>query len=172
MNKPIDFCKDLNNNLYIVGRFKDASQNNNIVLIKYNQNFVQQWTAFYDYEGLEDEPASLSIDANNNVLIAGFGKKANEGKNALLLKYNENGTLLNEFHANFSITNHDDELKFSITNNNEIIAVGEYFKGNNKHLFIATFNDTLAITKFDDFYTDHDVAYNTFNKLNSNAFLP
>ncbi len=88
-DRPLAFCKDASNNIYITG--KAWSGNNfNIKTVKINANLNIAWTATLDVNGLDDVGNSIAVDAGGNVIVGGYETNTINKTNLVCIKYNGN----------------------------------------------------------------------------------
>lgn len=97
-----DMVIDPAGNIYVTGYTQDTGQKLNITTIKYNPIGNSVWIAKYDDINSESQTAySVQLDDSNNVYIAGRTDiDPTDGSfdyKGLVLKYNQNGTLLWEY---------------------------------------------------------------------------
>jgi hypothetical protein len=88
-------CFDNNGNIYLTGTvYKNTTEVENCITIKYNQNGVQQWVRTFNgnASGI-DFGTSIKADFQNNVYISGATTQSNSLLDFLIIKYDENGTL-------------------------------------------------------------------------------
>ncbi len=82
---------DNSGNIYIAGTSMGTGTDQDIVLIKYNSDGVQQWVQRYNGPGNGyDAPNSMAIDAAGNVYVA--GESFGNGADYVTLKYDPSGT--------------------------------------------------------------------------------
>ena len=130
-DQPLAFRKDIFNNTYITGRTSTDGINYDIKTIKLNPSFVVQWERTLDFEGKNDEGQAIDIDENGNVYIGGFVSKANNIKEAIVVKYDANGNEIWNKKYKGSDVSADAMIKsLKAKNNDEIYILGEE-KGNN-----------------------------------------
>lgn len=131
-DKPSDITRDANGNIYISGRVATASNGFDIKLIKLNSNLIVQWTQTFDAYGLDDESSGLVLDNSGNIIVCGFSKKANEGKNFVAVKYNNNGTLQWQYEKNYG--GDDEAKKIAIDGIGNAYITGEFVQNNDRDL--------------------------------------
>lgn len=86
-----------NNNIYVAGRKGIGLNNDDALLLKYNNSGVQQWAKTYDKSG-EERFYALNIDSLENIYAV--GKSFNGTDNdALLIKFGSDG--IQQWLANF-----------------------------------------------------------------------
>jgi uncharacterized delta-60 repeat protein len=130
-DEAIGIVTDASGNVFIAG-LSDADPtiaiSNNVVVIKYNANGVQQWIQTYNGTGnLNDQPSALGIDASGNVYISGFTEAAGGNQNLLVLKYNTSGVL--QFTKNIDVSGNDDVLNELALDASFLYVTGETDNG-------------------------------------------
>ena len=83
-------------NVYVSGTSERASKNTDIVVIKYNNNGVEQWVSRYNGPGNGNDKANaLAVDPQGNAYVTGSqdGDEQNDGTDIVTLRYNSQGAL-------------------------------------------------------------------------------
>ena len=93
-DQPMDFTQDSVGNIYITGRGANNAQYD-IRTIKLNENYGLEWAVSFDLSGFDDQGNTILVDVQGNVYVGGYATQADNVKNMVLLKYDQNGTLLN-----------------------------------------------------------------------------
>jgi hypothetical protein len=85
---------DGSGNVFVVGSYyKNSTDSNNVVLIKYNASGTQQWAAVYDGgQGRSDAGAALEISGTDIYVCGSTYTNSTDQYDMLLLKYNSSGT--------------------------------------------------------------------------------
>ena len=93
-DKAIGLGIDAQDNIYIAGKTTNASQNGDILLLKYNVLGVLQWAKTYTVNTTSDEKAvRMAVSSAGNVWIAGAtGSLTDSLDNIIALQYNTGGT--------------------------------------------------------------------------------
>lgn len=92
-----DLILDDSGNVYITGKSYEGSSfgHINFVTIKYSANGEMRWKKSLDWTAhKEDVPFSITIDKQNNVYVAGYGKSSSqiyENFDMILVKYSREG---------------------------------------------------------------------------------
>lgn len=96
-DEPIGIAADGSGNIYVVGRSKNAANNYDIFIIKYNPAGDTIWTRNYDAGITTDETASdLAVDASGNIYVTGVADNDATlltNNDFITLKYNAAGAL-------------------------------------------------------------------------------
>lgn len=96
-DEPVAIAADGSGNIIVAGRGKNANNDYDIVVIKYNTNGDTLWIRNWDggVSG-DDEAKDMAIDGNGNVLITGISDEDPTllvNNDYITLKYSANGTL-------------------------------------------------------------------------------
>jgi hypothetical protein len=142
-DKPADITKDANGNIYIVGRVVTSTNGYDLKLIKLNASLVLQWTQTYDAYGLDDEGTGLVLDNLGNIIVCGFSKKQNEGKNFIVVKYDTNGNILWQYEKDYG--GNDEAKKITIDTDNNNYIVGEFIQNNDRDLITVKLNSSGTV---------------------------
>ncbi|SNB46427.1 DUF2341 domain-containing protein [Geobacter sp. DSM 9736] len=68
---------DTSNNVVVVGYGKNAADNDDIYVLKYNQNGTRAWAAFpFDGAGGDDLPTSVLLAADGDIFVTGYSEKS------------------------------------------------------------------------------------------------
>lgn len=121
---------DASGNIYVAGTTdvdaNDTLDNDNIILIKYDINGVQQWIQTYDGTAqLRDEPSKMKFDQVGNILICGRAE-IGQGDDYIVLKYDVSGNLMSGFPVLFNgpFSNDDRALDVATDSQNNIYVTG------------------------------------------------
>ncbi|MBL8015970.1 MAG: SBBP repeat-containing protein [Ignavibacteria bacterium] len=83
---------DASGNVYITGRSVNASNNYDIVTLKYNNSGANQFSVRYNGVSNGDDYASnMDIDASGNIFVCGVSLTASSGNEGVLIRYNSSG---------------------------------------------------------------------------------
>ena len=89
-----DIAVDDQGNVYVAGHMRDASFRNSIVVLKYGSSGDEIWSAQYDITDCNNRSYDIAVDASGNVYVVGSSSQTGSGTDGLLLKYDNNGSLL------------------------------------------------------------------------------
>lgn len=88
-----DLVVDGSSNIYVTGTTEAAGVNFNVLTIKYNTAGTQQWLMTYDGAAASgDYGKSITLDLNNNVIVASQSFATNQWMDILTIKYSNSGT--------------------------------------------------------------------------------
>lgn len=83
---------DASGNVYITGRSVNASNNYDIVTLKYNNAGANQFSVRYNgASNRDDYPGNMDIDASGNIFVCGVSLTASSGNEGVLIRYNSSG---------------------------------------------------------------------------------
>ncbi len=89
----VDIAVDSAGNCCITGYARNTGADYDFVTIKYAPDGSAVWTKTYNRGGnYPDYAAAIAIDANSNVITAGFGYAATSGYDGIIVKYNSSGS--------------------------------------------------------------------------------
>ncbi|MCI0448230.1 MAG: SBBP repeat-containing protein [Chlorobi bacterium] len=84
---------DENGRIYVTGYTTLENQQKNIITIKFNSHGSKQWQRQYNGSANgDDEAFGIAVDDNNNAYVTGY-LTTNNNTDAVLLRYNSNGSL-------------------------------------------------------------------------------
>ncbi len=92
-NAPIDLVADKFNNIFVYGVSRSynnvsGEQNDDLMLVKYNEKGAGQWYTYYGSDANRDETgATICLDSSNNIIIVGSTDDYTTQKNYLTIKY-------------------------------------------------------------------------------------
>jgi len=84
--------KDSQGNMIIVGTFEAGFSNNAVGVAKYNSTGDLLWIRKLDFSNKDDEPLSITCDAQDNLIVAGYSTNTN--RDFLLFKLNPSGDVV------------------------------------------------------------------------------
>jgi hypothetical protein len=85
---------DNSGNIYVGGYTTDILSGRDIIVIKYNNNGVQQWVEKYNGPGFSsDEAYAITVDGLGNPIVTGYSFDLVLGAQMTLIKYNTSGNM-------------------------------------------------------------------------------
>ncbi len=105
-------------NVYVAGATRNVTDNDDIVVIKYNSNGIPIWTRTYNgpYDAY-DWGNGMIIDNAGNVYIAAESQGANTGLDFVAIKYNSSGDL--QWVTRYNGPDNDEDLPIAMSINNQ-----------------------------------------------------
>ena len=130
-DRIVDLAVDVTGNIYVTGRSDqdpiDSVDNNDIVVIKYDNNGNLQWVQRYNGTGnLSDEPSRILLDNSNHVLVCGRTENIHDD-DFIVLKYdvsNGNPIWASPSIYNGPFANDDRALDMTIDSQDKIYVAG------------------------------------------------
>ncbi len=132
-DEPVAIEGDGAGNVYVAGRSKNADNNYDMFLIKYNSNGDTLWTENFDFGLLGDEEVKdMVVSSTGDVYLTGLVDNdvtAATSNDFLTVKISSSGTFL--WMAQFNGSANGDDRAYSITldNNENAIVVGRTWNG-------------------------------------------
>jgi len=83
-----DLKRDVSGNIYVCGTSTGATTQLDYCTIKYNSSGVQQWASRYDYAGLTDVPAAITIHSTGRIVVTGGSGSTFTNWDFATVKYN------------------------------------------------------------------------------------
>lgn len=91
----LDLAIDASSNVYVTGNTESSSANFDVLTIKYNSAGAQQWLMTYNGPASSgDYGKSITLDLNNNVIVASYSFETNQWFDILTIKYSNAGSQL------------------------------------------------------------------------------
>jgi len=126
---PYDLKIDNYGFIYITGATQDSSGNNKYLTIKYKSNGDTSWVREYA-PGLDQNPHSIQIDNDRNVIVAGKIYYANNERKLNVLKYDSTGNVLWSRFIDCPISDSYSINSSCLDSSNYIYLTGAYPAGN------------------------------------------
>ncbi|HMS65218.1 MAG TPA: SBBP repeat-containing protein, partial [Ignavibacteria bacterium] len=171
-----DVKVDASGNVYTLGNTYNSLQDFNFVLIKYNQNGVQQW--FQEYNGTANSSdISISMDMDNagNLYAGGFSAGAGTGYDFVLVKYNSAGIQQWVQRWNGSSSSDDYLKKISVASNGDIIVCGSSYSASTSSDFVtlrySPSGSLIWTKKYNDINNNWDEVTNLKSDSKNNIYL-
>jgi hypothetical protein len=123
-DKANAICVDPSGNVYVTGYSQAASNNADIIVIKYNSSGTQQWaTRLTGNANSDDCGNSIGVDGSGNVYVAGYATITGKGKDFSVSKLNSSGVHQGTLKLNGSANSDDAAEKLTIDGSN-LFATG------------------------------------------------
>jgi hypothetical protein len=91
----LDLAIDASSNVYVTGNTESSSANFDVLTIKYNSAGAQQWLMTYNGPASSgDYGKAITLDLNNNVIVASYSFENNQWFDMLTIKYSNSGSQL------------------------------------------------------------------------------
>jgi len=121
----MDIATDSNGNAYVTGYAKNVGTNYDFVTIKYAPDGNAVWTKTYNrHDTSVDSATAISIDANSNVIVAGYSRTTASYYDGAVVKYNSAGTQLWAKTFNYSGKSDDEFFDVAVDAGGNVYAVG------------------------------------------------
>ena len=169
ISDAISITTDNNNNIYIAGSttgFIDANQN--IQLVKINNNFDVEWIKEIDAEGLEDKSKSIATDNEGNIIVAGNSQKTNTGTQITISKFAPNGEL--KFKRNYlapSTFETAKVAKIKVNDEGDIFVTGSVERSGNFD-FVTLMYDKEGTLRMEKFFEGEGETKDIANNIDIN----
>jgi hypothetical protein len=113
----------------------DGRQDKDLYIVKTdadgNKIWDQKYGGLYDEEGLD-----VKVDKHGNFLVGGYVKNKKDSSNCLIVKFDRNGNLLNQF--NFGLSKYNEVANFiSIDEDENILVAGSRESQTEKNMYMA-----------------------------------
>lgn len=125
-DKPIDFVKDDNDNIYITGTASSGGINYDIRTIKLDADFDLVWDESVDFAGNYDAGHTIELDGDGNVYVGGVSKSGLNIDRMCFVKYDTSGTEVWKYTNTGQDFSEDATVRDVIINSgNEIYFLGD-----------------------------------------------
>jgi hypothetical protein len=115
---------DPSGNVYVTGYSQAASNNADIIVIKYNSSGTQQWATRINGSASGDDAGNdIAVDGSGNVMVAGYLTLTGKGKDFTVAKLNSSGTALGSLKINGS-ANSDEMAEKLVIDGSNCFATG------------------------------------------------
>lgn len=116
---------DSSGNVYITGYTTSSTARRNCITIKYDNTGDDQWTMIYnDTLNGDDEGMSIELDANEDIIVAGYDSTAINNLDYYSIKYNSAGTEIWNIRSDGNDHLSDKVTNMAIDDNGDIIVTG------------------------------------------------
>jgi hypothetical protein len=152
--KPTDIVKDANDFIYATGTITTGANNSDIKVIKLDTFLNVVWTRTIDGGASKnDEATAMKLDSKGNILITGSATKADNTKEAWLLKLNNAGTTIWDRRRPSTVAGKDAQNKeVDVDKNGNIYTAGKVHNGSNFD-FLTQAYDSSGTLKWEKTYT-------------------
>ncbi|MFA5291587.1 MAG: SBBP repeat-containing protein [Phycisphaerae bacterium] len=157
----MDIAADSNGNAYVTGYAKNIGTDYDFVTIKYTPDGNTAWAKIYNRSSsTPDYAMAIAVDANSNVIVAGYDYTTYSGYDGVVVKYDSAGTQLWAKTYNQSGASDDRLSDVAVDANGNVYVIG---RTNQDCLIIKyTPDGTLAWSKT---YNGTGNNFDTFYKL-------
>jgi hypothetical protein len=141
---PADIAVDDDNNVYVSGSAYDANTKFDCITIKYDANGNLQWLQLVNGVLSNADGGSAMLYDNGKLYVAGYVENATSYYDALLVGYNESGSILLREEWNSSGDEEDYFHFLKKDNSGNLIAAGIVEKTNDDDLMVVKYS-TLGV---------------------------
>ncbi len=163
-------------NVYATGYTRVGSGQIDLLLIKYNQNGIEQWKQQYNGPGnFDDFGVSLDLDTAGNVYVGGYSYGSGTNYDFILLKYDPAG--INQWTKRWNgITNGADYLKkINVSSDGNIVVTGYSFKNTTLNDFTTlkynSSGDLIWMRQYNSSFNSDDQAFNLKVDTQNNVYV-
>ena len=117
---------DNDGNVFVTGYSGISGSNYDIAVLKYDSNGIRQWLRSYNGTANQnDSSASIAIDNQGNICVAGFCNSTGTSKDFVTIKYNTNG--IQEWLAVYNGSVNEDDVAYSTAfdQNGDVFVTGK-----------------------------------------------
>lgn len=144
---PEAMTMDDNGNIFVTGRVRRAGGGgyNDFVIIRYNNDGVEQWKSYYDGpQNLDYDPIDIVLDQNGNIFVCGESNRDGFAFQFIVVKYNPKGNFEWEYVYEGNVEGK--ALSVSPDNNGYVYAAGEAKNSSgNLDLFAVKLSKTSGV---------------------------
>jgi uncharacterized delta-60 repeat protein len=170
---PEAMTMDNNGNIYVTGRVRRSGGGgyNDIAIIKYNNDGVQQWISYYDGpNNLDDDPLDIILDQNGNVFVCGDSNREGTEFQFIVIKYNQNGIFEWEYVYEGNVEGK--ALSMHPDDNGYVYAAGETINSaGNLDLFAVKLSKTSDVNDDGSLVNSFKLFQNYPNPFNPNTSI-
>ncbi|MEM6967689.1 MAG: SBBP repeat-containing protein, partial [Bacteroidota bacterium] len=141
-DQPTGIVKDINGDFFITGNRSNTSGDYDIYTVKFDEALDIIWEKYFDGAGKEDNAYDIKIDTSGNLYVCGTTEKSNNGKDFLLIKYDNNGDQLwtqrrrADNHLNAAIAK-----KIALEPNGDVVVAGEIYQGLSTQTLVVKYDE-------------------------------
>lgn len=115
---------DAKGNLYVGGGVKQSTKSENIALVKYDPNGVQQWVSIYTGPESYDKIQDMVVAKSGNVYITGSSEGGSTDNDIITIKYDNTGNKSWEMRYNGPKDGNDYGAAITIDKNETVYVTG------------------------------------------------
>lgn len=139
--------------IYVSGFTRNASNNFDILTLKYDTNGNILWGRSFNGLGNGDDmPVNVLCEDSNNIYIAGTGKNSNGSIDVILLKYNSTGEIRFSKYYNGSSSDEDRATSAALDASGNVIISGVSITPQNGFDYLTLKYDSSGTLKWDETY--------------------
>jgi uncharacterized delta-60 repeat protein len=153
---------DAAGNIFVTG-YSANSLNPDYLTIAYSSSGVPLWTNRYDRQADGDQASNLSMDANGNIIVTGFGNAPTTFADFVTIKYSNAGVpLWTNIYNNFPENSGDSPTAMAVDSSGNVFVTGRSFHsgGVNSDYATVAYSSTgvpLWTNRYDDPVNGADV---------------
>ena len=130
---------DIFGNIYIVGYTETSTNNEDILLIKYDNNGLLQWAQTWD-GGLRDGAEGITIDSFGDIYITGYTQTNTPNLyNMILIKYNITGSY--QWNKIWTYSSQSFGKSIAIDPSGNVFITGFYYGGAGSNMFVVKYDN-------------------------------
>lgn len=142
---PVKIKVDASGNIYVLSTANASASNRDLWLVKYNSTLTFQWSRTFSISTTSDEAAVDMVVNGTNVFLLGNSTASGSGSNAIVVRYNTSGTLLNQANYQFA-ANANDEVATGLSFDGTFLYVSGYRNsGTSLDGMILKYNSSLVL---------------------------
>jgi uncharacterized delta-60 repeat protein len=116
---------DAEGNIFVTGSSVNSSLNPDYLTIAYSSSGVPLWTNRYDRQTDTDQASNLSVDANGNIIVTGFGTAPTTFGDFVTIKYSNAGVpLWTNIYNNFPENSGDSPTAMAVDSSGNVFVTG------------------------------------------------
>ena len=129
MDAAIDIAVDASGRVYVAGKSLGEDSAFDMCLLKYNSKGRPDWQKRYNGPGNgADVPAALRIDSNSQIIMTGYSRSLETGRDMLTIKYDSDGSIIWEQRWSGQANGEDCPVSMAISAGGDVIVTG-YSRG-------------------------------------------
>jgi uncharacterized delta-60 repeat protein len=153
---------DVSGNVYVTGESDGGDTESDYLIIKYNTNGIQQWTARYDGTGESyDYAYAIAVDNQGNVYVTGSSDDDDTDDDYITIKYNSAG--VQQWYRRYDGTGNDDDVAYALAIDDlgNVYVTGESYGNNDTYNYATIKYNSSGTRQWVSIYdgTGNDYAY-------------